>query len=101
MRIARYLIVAYRLLTEVNYKRDVMHIDLWIVITVTVISVMAPVPLSILRSNSKFDENSECSSFEYTRPITTICCTRHDSGTVVTGAKYRCDRPRIFYTRVF
>ena len=61
----------------------------------------APVPLSIFRSNSKFDENSECSSFEYTRPITTIFCTRHDSGTVVTCAKYRCDRPRIFYTRVF
>ena len=49
----------------------------------------APVPLSIFRSNSKFDENSECSSFEYTRPITTIFCTRHDSDTVVTCAKYR------------
>ena len=61
----------------------------------------APVPLSIFRSNSKFDENSECSSFEYTRPITTTFCTRHDSDTVVTCAKYRCDRPRIFYTRVF
>ena len=61
----------------------------------------APVPLSIFRSNSKFDENSECSSFEYTRPITTIFCTRHDSDTVVTCAKYRCDWPRIFYTRVF
>ena len=62
---------------------------------------LAPVPLSIFRSNSKFDENSERSSFEYTRPITTIFCTRHDSDTVVTCAKYRCDRPRIFYTRVF
>ena len=61
----------------------------------------APVPLSIFRSNSKFDENSERYSFEYTRPITTIFCTRHDSDTVVTCAKYRCDRPRIFYTRVF
>ena len=61
----------------------------------------APVPLSIFRSNSKFDENSECSSFEYTWPITTIFCTRHDSDTVVTCAKYRCDRPRIFYPRVF
>ena len=63
--------------------------------------LQAPVPLSIFRSNSKFDENSECSSFEYTRPITTIFCTRHDSDTVVTCAKYRCDRPCIFYTRVF
>ena len=33
---------------------------------------LAPVPLSIFRSNSKFDENSDRSSFEYTRPITTI-----------------------------
>ena len=61
----------------------------------------APVPLSIFRSNSKFDENSECSSYEYTRPITMIFCTRHDSDTVVTCAKYRCDRPRIFWIRVF
>ena len=62
---------------------------------------LAPVPLSIFRSNSKFDENSERFSFEYTRPITTIFCTRHDSDTVVTCAKYRCDRPRRYYTRVF
>ena len=65
------------------------------------LSELAPVPLSIFRSNSKFDENSERSSFEYTRPITKIFCTRHDSDTVVACAKYRCDRPRIFYTRVF
>ena len=62
---------------------------------------LAPVPLSIFRSNSKFDENSERSSFEYTGPITTIFCTRHDSGTVVTCAKYRCDRSNIFETRAF
>ena len=62
---------------------------------------LAPVPLSIIRSNSKFDENSERFSVEYTRPISTIFCTRHDSGTVVTCAKYRCDRPRMFYTGVF
>ena len=37
----------------------------------------APVPLSIFRSNSKFDENSKHSSVKYTRPITTIFCTRH------------------------
>ena len=64
-------------------------------------SLLAPVPLSIFRLNSKFDENSECSSFIYTGSITTIFCTRHDSDTVVTCAKYRCDRPRILYTRVF
>ena len=50
---------------------------------------LAPVPLSIFRSNLKFDENSERFSFEYTGPITTIFCTRHDSDTVVTCAKYR------------
>ena len=61
----------------------------------------APVPLSIFGSNSKFDENLERSSFKYIRPITPIFCTRHDSDTVVTCAKYRCDRQRIFYTRVF
>ena len=62
---------------------------------------LAPVPLSIFRSNSKFDENSKHSSFEYARPITTIFCTRHDSVTVVTCAKYRCDRSSIFETRAF
>ena len=61
----------------------------------------APVPLSIFRSNSKFDENSKHSSVTYTRPITTIFCTRHDSVTVVTCAKYRCDRSSIFETRAF
>ena len=61
----------------------------------------APVPLSIFRSNSKFDENSKHSSVKYTRPITTIFCTRHDSVTVVTCAKYRCDRSNIFETRAF
>ena len=62
---------------------------------------LAPVPLSIFRSNSKFDENSKHSSVKYTRPITTIFCTRHDSVTVVTCAKYRCDRSNIFETRAF
>ena len=64
-------------------------------------TVQAPVPLNIFRSNSKFEENSKHSSVKYTRPITTIFCTRHDSVTVVTCAKYRCDRSNIFETRVF
>ena len=59
----------------------------------------APVPLSIFRSNSKFYENSKHSSVTYSRPITTTFCTRHDSVTVVTCAKYRCDRSSIFETR--
>ena len=62
---------------------------------------LAPVPLSIFRSNSKFDENSKHSSVKYTRPITTIFCTRHDSVTVVTCVKYRCGRSSIFETRAF
>ena len=64
-------------------------------------AVQAPVPLSIFRSNSKFDENSKHSSVKYTRPITTIFCTRHDSVTLVTCAEYRCDRSNIFETRAF
>ena len=62
---------------------------------------LAPVPLSIFRSNSKFDENSKHSSVKYTRPIITIFCTRHDSVTVVTCAKYCCDRSSISETRAF
>ena len=50
----------------------------------------APVRLTIFRSNSKFDQNWERSSFKYTWPITTKFCTRHDSDTVVTCAKFRC-----------
>ena len=64
-------------------------------------SFQAPVPLSIFRSNSKFDENSKHSSVKYTWPITTIFCTCHDSATVVTYAKYRCDRSSIFETKAF
>ena len=64
-------------------------------------SDLAPVPLSIFRSNLKFDENSKHSSVKCTWPITTKFCTRHDSVTVVTCAKYRCDRSNIFETRAF
>ena len=41
---------------------------------------------------SKFDKNFECSCLKYSQPITTQFCTRHDSVTVVTCAKFRCDR---------
>ena len=87
----------YDVIIMISIHATIMAASRWIPVT----KGLAPVPLSIFRSNSKFDENSECSSFEYTRPITTIFCTRHDSDTVVTCAKYRCDRPRILYTRVF
>ena len=57
--------------------------------------LLVPVPLSIFRSNSKFAENSKHSSVKYSRLMTTIFCTRHDSVTVVTCAKYRCDRSKL------
>ena len=63
--------------------------------------LQAPVPLCIFRSNSKFDENSKHSSVKYKWLITTIFCTRHDSVTVLTCAKYLCDRSGIFKTRAF
>ena len=52
---------------------------------------MAPVPLTIFRSNSKLDQNLECSSLKCTQPITTKFYTHHDNVTVVTCAKFRCD----------
>ena len=57
-----------------------------------IIRRQAPVPLKVIRSNSKFDQILECSSLRYASPIATKSCTRHDSVTVVTSAKFRCDR---------
>ena len=59
----------------------------------------APVPLTIFRSNSKFDQNLKCPGLKYTLPITTKFCTRHDSVTVVTCAKFRCDWLSLFEIR--
>ena len=61
----------------------------------------APVPLTIFRSNSKFDKNLQYSSLKCILPTTTKFCTRHDSDTVVTCAKFRCNRLSIFETRAF
>ena len=58
--------------------------------------VLVPVPLTGFRSNSKFDQNLECSNLKCTQPITMIFCTRHDSYIVVTYAKLRCNRLSIF-----
>ena len=78
------------------------HTFMWMWLIIHVLNLgLAPVPLSIFRSNSKFNENSKHSSVTYTWPITAIFCTRHDSATVVTCAKYRCDRSSIFETRAF
>ena len=57
---------------------------------------LAPVPLTIFRSNSKFDQNLQCCSSKCHLPITTKFCTRHDSVTVVTCAKFHCDRLSMF-----
>ena len=58
--------------------------------------VLGPVTLTVLRSNLKFDKNLECSRLKYAQPITAIVCTCHDSYTVVTCAKFHCDRYSIF-----
>ena len=60
---------------------------------------LAPVPLTRFRSNSKFDHIWQCSGFKCALPITTKFCTCHDSVTVVTCAKFRCDWLSIFQTR--
>ena len=48
--------------------------------------LQAPVPLTIFRSNSKFDQNVNSCNSKYTKPITTTFCTRDNSVTVVTCA---------------
>ena len=45
---------------------------------------LASVPVTLFRSNSKFDQNSQCSGLKYGPPITTKFFTRHGSFTVVT-----------------
>ena len=62
-------------------------------------SDLAPVPLTRFQSNSKFDHIWQCSGFKCALPITTKFCTCHDSVTVVTYAKFRCDWLSIFQTR--
>ena len=59
----------------------------------------APIPLTIFRSNSKCDQNLASSSLKHAKPITTKFCTRHDSLTVVTCAKFRRDWLRAFQTK--
>ena len=61
--------------------------------------VLAPVPLTIFRSNSNYGQNLLCSGLKCTPPIKTKFFTRHDSVTVVTCAKFCCDWLHIFKTR--
>ena len=44
------------------------------------------------RSNSKFNQNLECSGLKYIQPITTKFCTSHNSVTAVMCAKFHYDR---------
>ena len=61
--------------------------------------VLEPVRLGILRSNSKFNQISSALVSRCTLPITTKFFTRHGIVTVVTCAKFRCDRYTILSTR--
>ena len=58
-----------------------------------------PVLLPIFQSNSKFDQNIQCSGLKCTLPITTGFCTCNDSVTVVTCTKFCCDWLSIFLSR--
>ena len=50
-----------------------------------------PIPLMIFRSNLKFNQNLQCSDLKGTLSTKTKFCTRHDSATVLTCAKFHCD----------
>ena len=45
----------------------------------------------------EFDQNLQCCGLKYTLPITTKFSTCHDSYTVVTNAKFRCDQLSIYF----
>ena len=60
--------------------------------------VLAPILLTTFRSNSKFDQNLQCSGLKYTLLITMKLSTHQDSYTV-TCTKFRCDQLNIFLTR--
>ena len=58
--------------------------------------VLAPVPLTVFRPNSKFNDISQCSCSSYIGPTTSKFCTRHNSNTVVMCAKFLCDQLSMF-----
>ena len=60
--------------------------------------VLSPVPLTIFRSNSKFDQIWPCSGLKCTLPIATKFCTGHNSVTIVTCSNFRCHRLSTFQT---
>ena len=62
---------------------------------------LAPVPLMVFWSKSKFNQNSQCLGLKCAQPITTKFCTHHYSVTVVTCAKICCDRLNMLWTGAF
>ena len=64
-------------------------------------SNLAPVPLTIFRWTSKLYQIMMCYGLKYTLTITTEFCTCHDSVTVVTCAKFRCDWVSMFKLQHF
>ena len=71
--------------------------EIWLFGSVTwQTAILAPIPLTVFRSNSKFGQILEHSGLKFAQPITMKFCTHHDSYTVVTCAKFHCDRPIYF-----
>ena len=62
---------------------------------------LAPVAITIFRSNSKFDQNLECSGFGHGQSITTKFCVRQDGVAVVTYVEFCCNRLNKLWTRAF
>ena len=62
-------------------------------------NVLVPVTLTVYRSNSNFDQNLQCSGLKYALPIGAKFCTCHDSVTMVTCVKFRCDLPNLIWRR--
>ena len=58
----------------------------------------APFWLTIFPSNSKFNENLQCSCSLHMKLITMTFCTYEDSNTVLACAKFRCDQLNLFET---
>ena len=60
---------------------------------------LALVPLTVFRSDSKFNKNLECFSLKYAQPMTKKFCTCHNSYTLKTCAAFLCYWSSIFQTR--
>ena len=87
----------YSIIHLVCMDTNQFYLIYWpVVINSTSFTDLLPVPLTIFRSNLKFDQTLQCSGFKCTLLITTKFCTRHDSVTVVTCAKFCCDQLSIF-----